>query len=260
MRFLRPSVSLLTILRMFAPATVARADEPGQTTPTPTPTAAVAVAPSFDSQARPTVFVHIDAADRGVELEGRLQLDGPWVTSFSCKAPCDTALPRNARYQLMATDQRSSSEFLLAGSPGQRVTMKVVPASKDAATGGAALIVVGSLVMVVAPVLAVVGLFANSSACSDTGPGVTCTNPAVKYEAVALASLLGGGAMLVGGILIRNYGGRLRQKQTVSPFLPPMTPERPDTTWLRAPMWRDSVKDGIASSPRLGTPIFSGRF
>jgi hypothetical protein len=47
--------------------------------------------PSILKHGRSTVFVHIDAADRGVELEGRLQLDGPWVTSFSCKAPCDTA-------------------------------------------------------------------------------------------------------------------------------------------------------------------------
>ncbi len=70
-----------------------------------------------------------------------------------------------------------------------------------------------------------------------------------------MASFLAGTSALVAGFVLMHFS-HIRQKQTVTGSLLPTSPPRPDATWLRAPVWRDSVRDGATGAARVGIPIF----
>ena len=261
MAFPKPAAGLATAFALLLRATGAQADEAAPATATATEhapafAAAPTAAPPPGVPHGPTVFVHIDA-ERGVELEGWVDVDPHWTWSFSCRAPCDAALPWAARYKLSDADRHLSSEFALDAASGQHLVIAVVPASHDAMSGGVALIVLGSGAALTGLVLLGVAFLGSLGGCEDTEP-IQC--PGVgTYVAGGLASFVAGGGVLVTGILLRHFGGRLGQKQTVSDLLPKL-PERLDTAWLRAPVWRDSQRDGATGAARVGIPIFSHSF
>jgi hypothetical protein len=64
---------------------------------------------------------------------------------------------------------------------------------------------------------------------------------------------------LVGGALLFQVAGHVGARQTLADLPWPKLAERSDTAWLRAPIWRDAVRDR-AIGGGAGLPIFSGRF
>jgi hypothetical protein len=196
-----------------------------------------------------TAFVHIDAGP-GVELRGWNPDARIWW--HACRAPCDTELPFDADYRLDAGDGRPSLRFTLGASSGQRVDIAIIPGSKAAMIGGGGLVVVGALMMAGGIVLVFYSFGDQLAGCGAGTCGVG--------EAGGAALLVAGGGALVGGVLLMRFRGHTRQTQTVSDFLLPKVQERPDTAWLRSPVWRDSAKAGVTGSPRVGIPLFSRTF
>src|SRR5262249_28257391 len=89
----------------------------------------------------PMVLVHIES-QRRVTLDRRNPGDDqPWVTA--CDSPCDAQLPLNNDYRIVGEGIWASSEFGLEGSPGQRIVLKVNPATRLARTGGIVVAAVG---------------------------------------------------------------------------------------------------------------------
>jgi hypothetical protein len=211
------------------------------------------VAPGAERN-EPTVFVHIEAGHE-VELMGGWP-DGRWL-SFFCTAPWDRAIPWDAEYQLTVEGQRSSSTFLLDGSPGQRVVIKVVPASNAPRVAGVVLVPTGALAIPGGLLLALIGVQVLGD-CRVTGCNTGGTVEAVAGLLIALAGV---GALIGGAILLSQARGRVGARQTVADLWLPRLPERPDTAWLPVPVWRDSVRDSATGgAARVGIPIISRSF
>jgi hypothetical protein len=176
--------------------------------------------------------------------------------SLFCTAPCDRAIAWDAEYQLNVRGQPSSSTFLLDASPGQHVVITVTPASNVPKVAGVALAVAGVVAIPTGLLLSLAG--ALSGTCLGS-----CSNPPPSgntgLEVGGLVMAVTGVGALVGGALLIQVTGHAGARQTLADILLPKLPERSDTAWLRAPMWRDALKDG-AIGGNTGLPIFSGRF
>jgi hypothetical protein len=207
--------------------------------------------------AGPTAFVHLDA-DQAIVLES-LSDQGGWPHwSAVCTAPCDAELPLRHEYRLAGGDMRPTRPFGLAANPGQHVVLHVSPASKGAFTAGVVLTSVGGAAIAVG---LVVLLFGALGACEQTDVFGDClqsqANTGVE-TAGAIVSLAGVG-LLIGGIILTVTNARSHETQLVSELVRPAL-ARPETAWLRGPLWHDSVKDVSGTPKPIGLPLFSGSF
>jgi hypothetical protein len=192
----------------------------------------------------PTVFVHLDAAP-GVRLETSHPKIGEW--SFACEAPCDKPLPQGPYYRLSGTNILPSHYFLLRDEPSVRI--RAAAASQEAYAGSFGLALVGA----VASTAGVITLFAGLplAVLGPPGPGN------VGLEAAGGIMILAGGGVVVAGILLLK---RSAQSEAIQTDLLPKPSPRPNTAWLRAPVWRDSVRNAAAGPGTVGIPIFSRSF
>lgn len=260
MRFLRPAVSFATALALLAgPTGLARADE----SPPPSPVSADATLPMTESPPEysppptPTVFVHLNA-HAGVRLEvdsatlptwttSRWQFDeaGSWL--LACEAPCDKLLPLGHEYRLVGPGVLPSGQFFLDASPGQRVAVTARTASVAGYRGGIVLVAFGSLAIAGGLFVTLLGFIAAGN-CD----AYKCGTPwgEVAGGLIALAGVAG----VAGGLALALSNEQSQQTQQI---LFPKPPKRPETAWLRPPVWRDSVRDAPA---RIGIPVFSRSF
>jgi hypothetical protein len=78
--------------------------------------------------------------------------------------------------------------------------------------------------------------------------------------ALATAGVVG---VILGAVLFAGSGDAPAKKSAEwvlpKPLLPAV-PERADTAWVRAPMWREAGRDAVTGVARVGVPIFSHSF
>jgi len=200
---------------------------------------------------RGSVLVHMDA-EEGVVLESIAPGSGRWA--LVCAAPCDAQVPLGREYRISGEGIRPSRPFGIQAPPGQRVTLSVVTGSRAGYSGGLALTSVGSAAVVVG--LFVV-LFGALGTCDSFG---NCTPADGGVETAGLVITLAGVAVLVGGIILVASNSRSRATQTIGELVP-QAPARPETAWLRAPLWHDAIRESAAGQPKsIGIPIFSHSF
>jgi hypothetical protein len=262
MRFLRPAASFAMAVAFHVAATgLAHADE----SPPPSPANAdttfpkTGSAPEFSPAPTPTVFVHLNAR-AGVRLEvdsatmsmwttSRWKTDEAWSWFLACEAPCDKLLPLGHEYRLVGPGIVPSRPFSLDASAGQSVAISARTASVTRYRGGIVLVALGSVAIAGGLFVTLLGLFAASCDAEQCGP---------PWGLVAGGLIvLGGVAVVAGGIVLALTNEQSDQTQRI---VFPKPPPRPDTAWLRAPVWRDSVKDSATGAARVAIPIFSRSF
>jgi hypothetical protein len=197
-----------------------------------------------------SAFVHV-AADSGVTLES-IAPGEQWT--LACTAPCDAELPLGNQYRISGSSVRRSRPFAITAIPGQHAVITVSAGSKRRFAGGVALLSVGAAA-------AAVGLFVfaiGATECSDGGV-VVCVDGYAPNSGLVLAgaiTLLAGVGTLLGGVALLS-DSRTRETQTFAALAPAT---RPDTAWLRAPMWREAARNTPGLPKALGFPIFSRSF
>jgi hypothetical protein len=185
--------------------------------------------------------VHI--TPEGFDLEAR---SDAWFRI--CSAPCDKSLPLDLDYRVIA-DGFGSSPFDIEASAGQRVQISVRKRSPEGVVAGYVLVGLGAVAILGSGALLLV---ASHLSFEDGSSGGT-------VALVVTGGVLGLAAMAGGIALVVVYNDP-RTTQTVSALSPPRPSLRPETAWLRAPMWRDSVREGTPAVPKLGVPVLAGEF
>jgi hypothetical protein len=204
-----------------------------------------------------TAFLHIDA-DPGIVLESISPGSGRWAVV--CAAPCDAQVPLEREYRIVGEGIRPSRAFAIEANPGQHVVMSVSAASRAGFSAGLALSSVGGAAVVVGLVVLFYGAF---GACQTTDAFGDClaTQADPGVETVGAVISIAGVAILVTGIILMASNARTHAVQSVSVAdLLPTPPARPETAWLRAPMWHDSTKESTGFARPMGFPIFSRSF
>jgi hypothetical protein len=226
MRFVRRSVGFVSVFALLAGATdIAHAQEPAQ-------------------PAAPPPAAPLPAPDEGTRLDDT-QLD-----RANAPPAGRLTLPPSP------TPQGGPTAF----SPRQNIAVTAVPPSKDAWLG-IVLVSAGSIAVVVGLFVIVENFATAATQCSASAVTPTsCPGPAAGPDIVGVATLVAAAGAIVGGALVLHFGGKSSQRQAVSDLILPKTPVRPDTVWLRAPVWRDSVGDGVTGAARVGVPILSRSF
>jgi hypothetical protein len=210
----------------------------------------------------PTVLVHIET-QRRVTLDRRNPGDDqPWVTA--CESPCDAQLPLNNDYRIVGEGIWASSEFELEGSPGQRVVIKVNPATRFARTAGIVTAAVGLTAAVVGIYIVAVAATANclntvntTTGCNSSGGGTT-----VGWVIVAAGLVTAG----VGGVLILMNLRTGQSQELQSPAhgglwrgdLAKATTT--EDAYKRVPTFRDPTPADRAMPIPTSIPLFSGTF
>ncbi len=206
----------------------------------------VAVAP------RGSAFVHLDT-DQGLVLESIAPGTGRWA--MVCAAPCDAQLPIGREYRISGEGVRPSRPFGLGAAPGQRVIITASGASRGAFAGGVALTTVGTAAVIIGLVVLLVG----AAGTCDAFSGV-CTGSSSGAETAGAVISIAGAAAMVGGIILMASNARTRTTQIVAQALPP-APDRPQTAWLRAPIWHESPRESASGLPKtVGIPLLSHSF
>jgi hypothetical protein len=247
-----------------------------QTVPSPPP-AAVPAAPMYAPAQPPGVtvilppayggppppgsggvaFVHLEA-EQGAVLESATNPRSRQWTAV-CSAPCDLVLPLDREYRVSGEDMRNSRTFQLGAAPGQHVFITVSPASKGAFAAGIGLTSVGGGGIIVGLSMLLVGLVLDVSNCAD---GIDCNSQprseATLLDAGAIVSVIGLGVM-IGGIVLFATNFKSHASTTVSQLLPGPAP-RPDTAWLKAPLWHDGSRESAGMPRPVGFPILSQSF
>jgi hypothetical protein len=210
--------------------------------------------PRFEGGNRGSAVVHLDA-DPGVVLESISPGSGRWA--LVCAAPCDAAVPLGRQYRIAGEGIRPSRAFGIEAAPGGHAEISVSAATKGGFQGGIALSSVGAGAIIVGLTVVFVGAL---GACGDGDFG-TCDGPANGgLETAGAIISLAGVALLVGGIILTVSNARTKATQTVGDIVPP-APSRPETAWLRAPIWHDSVRDSSTGQPKsTGVPLLSYSF
>jgi hypothetical protein len=201
----------------------------------------------------PTVFVHVEG-DEGVVLDSIAPGSVRWTRV--CVAPCDAELPLTQMYRIDGENIRRSRPFSLSASPGQHVVISVSPASKSGFAGGVALASVGVAALTVGLVVLLVGAVGQCSEEDEFGNCYGYTPNSGLESAGGIISLAGVG-LIVGGVILLASNSRTRETQRNSAF---ERPAHPDTAWLRAPTWHDTVRDSVGQPKAMGLPLFTQRF
>jgi hypothetical protein len=201
-----------------------------------------------------TVIVHLDA-DPGIVLESIAPGSGRWA--LVCAAPCDAQVPLGRQYRIAGEGIRASRAFRIEAPPGQRVTITVSAASKSAFSGGIAVSSVGAAGIVVG--LSVL-LFGALEACDvvDPNTGACVGSSDGTVETVGLVITLVGAAVLVGGLVLLASNTRTHAVQTLGALT--AQPPRPETAWLRAPLWHEASRDSGGLPKAMGVPLFTHSF
>jgi hypothetical protein len=200
-----------------------------------------------------SVLVHLDADD-GVVLEHIAPGSGRWRPA--CTAPCDAELPLADQYRIGGDSIRRSRPFVLVGNPGQHVLISVSPASKGAFTGGIALSSVGAAAFGLGLVVLLIGAIGTCTEEDDFGV-CDATTPNNGLETTGVVITLAGVGMMIGGIVLVASNSRTRETQSLSAFAPL---PRPDTAWLRTPMWKDLARDSAGEPKAMTLPVFTRSF
>jgi hypothetical protein len=204
----------------------------------------------------PTVTVHVEG-DSGIVLQAVSPGSGRWAAV--CAGPCDAAVPLDREYRISGEGIRPSRAFRIHAEPGQRVVLNVSTASRSAYSAGLALTSVGSATIVVGLVVLVFGAFAGPCQATDEfGDCLQTTGDSGVETAGGVIALVGAG-ILVAGIVIWASNLRTTESQTVTELMP-KAPVRAETSWLRAPIWHDSVHEASGSAKAMGFPLFSRSF
>jgi hypothetical protein len=203
-----------------------------------------------------SVFVHV-TADEGIVLESLAPGTGAW--DLVCMAPCDVELPLSNLYRIGGPNIRTSSPFRVSARPGQQVLITVAPASRAAFTGGVALLSAGGAATGIGLVVLLLGAIGTCTASKDDPNELGCGHrtPSEGLEIAGAVIALAGVGMIVGGAILYAPNSRTREKQAIAAFAPP---PRPDTAWLRAPMWHDSVRDAPDPPKTMAFPLFTRSF
>jgi hypothetical protein len=97
--------------------------------------------------------------------------------------------------------------------------------------------------------------------------GVSPTMSVCTYCTADIGAEFGGGLLgaaglttLIIGIVVYAEAGSEPAKKTSFDLVLPKTPGVAGTAWLRAPVWRDQVKDASGSVPTFWAPVFSHSF
>jgi hypothetical protein len=212
--------------------------------------------------AKQAAFVHLSAPPRfNLEAQDPDAAEDDWVRV--CEAPCDTFLPTNLSYRVIAVDSGKSptDTFSLKASPGQR---EVVSLSVDSQSpkSGVVLLAVGITVAMVGVVTFVVDV-GQALVCAWGGgstDSVSACSVNTAAEWVGGIAMAVGGALVISGVLLMASGHRLHQIQTVGALFLQEPLTSTSTAWLPTPVWREYAKEGTADPTRVGIPVFSGRF
>ncbi len=208
----------------------------------------------------PTVLVHIETS-RPITLDRRNPgEDQPWVTA--CESPCDVQLPLNNDYRIVGDGIWASSEFELDGQPGQRVVVKVAPATRISRTAGIVVAGAGLLAIIIGVYIVAIAAAASctnsniNSVCKDNSGGTT----------VGVVLMLGGlVTMAVGGIIILANWRTGESQEVQSPAKAARLFDVPgvansDNAFKRLPNFREpSATDKLAPVTPI-FPIFSRSF
>lgn len=209
----------------------------------------------------PTVLVHIETS-RPITLDRRNPgEDQPWVTA--CESPCDVQLPLNNDYRIVGEGIWASSEFELEGSAGQRVVVKVAPATRLTRTAGIVVagagllaIIIGVYVVAIAAAASCTSFNSNGSCASDTGGGV----------AIGVVLMLGGlVTMAVGGIIILANWRTGESQEVQSPTKAARIFDVPgvansDNPFKRSATFREPSAVDKLAPVGVTFPIFGGTF
>ncbi len=206
------------------------------------------------SMSGPTALVHIESS-RPVTLDRRNPGDDePWVTA--CESPCDVQLPLNNDYRIVGQGIWASSEFDLEGQPGQRVVIKVNPATRLARTAGIVVAGVGLLAITIG---VYVVAFAALAKCAGSVTSA-CKSDSTGGTAVGVVLILGGvAAMAVGGVMVL-VNWRTGQSQEVQSRGSAKLDWPVDDRYTRLPTFRDPSPVERFAPATSTIPLFSGSF
>jgi hypothetical protein len=237
-RFL--SSLVVSVLVVLGASAVAHADPPAPVAPPP---GSVAAAPA------PMVTVHLSGRD-DLALETALG-DGSW--GRVCTGACDTAVPLAGEYRVVGKGIRPSRGFNLRASPGERVVISLDGVSSKAGlTTGIVLAASSPGVFLAGFIVTIAGACAPPGGCDPGTPNRGVVDAGIGIMASS-------GAMLVSGIvLVALNAGHTGTTQTVGSLLSE-PPARPETAWLRAPMWHDPVAS-IPTPSTVGVPLLTRTF
>ena len=217
---------------------------------TPPPPAPAAIAPPPANAATVTVRIESEEAAVLERREGRRW--GP-----VCSAPCNQAMPLDGSYRISGPGIRNSPPFMLAGTDGSTVVLRVDAASRSAFTGGIVSLGTG-------PFLALVGGFVLlAAAITDTnnsisyaaraeGSGGSGTGTDTSTEKTVGWTLVGGGLALavIGGIVVGANAHSTVEQSGAAPR---------NDAWLRTPTWT-SRSEGPSLPRATGTTLFQAHF
>jgi hypothetical protein len=206
--------------------------------------------------------VHIDS-QRKVSLDRRNPGDDqPWVTA--CESPCDLQLPLNNDYRIVGEGIWASNEFELEGNPGQRIILKVNPATRFARTAGFVVAGAGLLAAVVGLYVVAIAACGNrnvdsngSQICDTSSSGATVGWVVVGAGLVTAA---------VGGVLILMNLRTGQSQELQSPVRAGLS--RPDLAKAtdgvdgpkRLPIFHEPTAADRAMPLPTSIPLFSGTF
>jgi hypothetical protein len=203
-----------------------------------------------------SVVVHIDA-DPGVVQEAISPGTGRWA--LVCAAPCDAPVPFGRQYRIAGDGIRPSRAFGIQAEPGQHVVITVSAGSRGALAGGITLVSVGAVAILVGLSVVLAGALVS---CENTDlfTGACEGGSGTGLETAGAIISVAGVAILVGGIVLLASNARTSAVQTLGDLVP-QAPPRPETAWLRAPDWHDSLRGEAAGLPRAASvSLFSRSF
>jgi hypothetical protein len=214
----------------------------------------------------PTVLVHIESTRKVVLDRRNPGEDQPWVTA--CESPCDVQLPLNNDYRIVGEGIWASSEFDLDGQPGNRVVIKVNPATRFARTAGIVVAGAGLLAVIigiyVVAIAAEVNCINSTSNTLSSGSGKVCDTSGGGTTVGWVVVGAGVVTMAVGGILIlmNLRTGESQEVQAAAArsawYTPPNVSD--GGAFKRLPTFREaSAIDKMAPVP-TSFPIFSRSF
>ena len=235
--------SALSFGALLAPS-LARADEPAPSAPMPPllPSEPVLItpAPPPPPSAARSVVAHV-AADDPVLLQFLSPDETRWRTV--CASPCDTAIPLDGVYRVVAHGMQTSRTLEIEAEPGAHVLLKVHAKSNDDYATAERLGIAVYVTLGVGLALEVAALAVNSSSDAE---------PALLWSGIGVAAV--GVSMEIASLV-------LRQPTTISQSVVAAGgTARARSPWIRSPMWHD-LKPASQGAPVVtSVPVFSTTF
>jgi hypothetical protein len=231
---------------------------PGASAATPAP--AAAADKGTLSPAQSLVWVHIEGSD-DAQLEQDTSGQDDWAVV--CSAPCDKQLSTGYWYRISGGGIRASKQFALQGTPGQRETLTVSPASKGWFIVGVVAVPVGAIVAYFGLIFGLVGS-AASWATESTANGTQTTQAPAGLAATGWTMFALGAVAAVGGLVLTIANWKTGVSQDIGGGKAASTasaaPASDAWTRLPTPMWRETPPEQAAVPPAVAFPVLSGSF